>query len=94
MLPLFEIQNKMTKLRNWALEGSSIVKDRVFRDFKEAIEFVNKVAEIAEKHNHHPSIVISYNIVRLTLTTHEAKGLTVKDFEVAEEIDKIIIKPV
>lgn len=89
MLPLFEIGEKMSKLRNWALEGNSIVKDKVFRNFKESLEFVNKVAEITEKHNHHPSIIINFENVRMTLTTHSAGGLTNKDFEVAEEIDKL-----
>ena len=89
MLPVFEIQSKMSKLRNWALEGDSIVKDKQFKDFKETMEFVNRVAEIAEKHNHHPALLINYNNLRVTLTTHSAKGLTKKDFEVAEEIDKL-----
>lgn len=79
----------MSKLRNWALDGNSIVKDKVFRNFKESLEFVNKVGEIAEKHNHHPTILISYEIVRMTLITHSVKGLTLKDFDVAEEIDKL-----
>ena len=86
---LAEIQEKMRKLRNWSLEGDSIVKDKVFGNFKESMEFVNKVAELAEKHNHHPAIIIQYNNVRLSLTTHYAKGLTEKDFELAEEIDKV-----
>ena len=89
MLSLLDIQKKMGKLRNWALDGEAIVKDKVFRDFKEAMVFVNKVAEIAENKNHHPSILINYNAVRMNLTTHEARGLTSIDFEVAEEIDKI-----
>lgn len=89
MLPLSTINERMSKLRNWALDGNSIVKDKVFRNFKESLEFVNKVGEIAEKHNHHPTILISYEIVRMTLITHSVKGLTLKDFEVAEEIDKI-----
>jgi len=89
MLPLFEIGTRMSKLRNWALEGNSIVKDKLFKDFKEAMEFVNKVAEIAEKHNHHPSIIIDYNNVRMSMTTHSAGGLTNLDFDVGEEIDKL-----
>ena len=89
MLPLNTINERMSKLRNWALDGNSITKDKVFRNFKESIEFVNKVAEIAEKHNHHPTLLITYDSVRLTLTTHSAKGLTLKDFDVAEEIDKL-----
>ena len=89
MLPLSTINERMSKLRNWALDGNSIVKDKVFRNFKESLEFVNKVGEIAEKNNHHPSILINYEVVRITLTTHSAKGLTLRDFDVAEEIDKL-----
>lgn len=89
MLPLSAIEERMARLKNWALEGNSIVKDKIFRNFKEALEFANKVGEIAEKHNHHPAISINYNNVRMSLTTHSAKGLTEKDFEVAQEIDKL-----
>ena len=86
---LGDIQKKMEKLSNWALEGSSIVKDTTFPDFKQALDFVNKVGEIAEKHHHHPSIIFDYNYVHLTLTTHSEHTLTDKDFLVAEEIDKL-----
>jgi len=89
MLPLSSINERMSKLRNWALDGNSITKDKIFRNFRESLEFVNKVAEIAEKHNHHPAILINYSEVRLTLTTHSVKGLTLMDFDVAEEIDKL-----
>ena len=73
---LSEIQQNMSQLKNWALEGSSIVKDYSFNDFKQALDFVNKVGEIAEKNNHHPSIILDYNFVRLTLTTHSEHTLT------------------
>ena len=89
MTTLAEMQKRMEKLKDWALEGNKIVKDLEFKDFKQALEFVNKVGEIAEKMNHHPDIMIFFNAVRLILTTHEAKGLTEKDFDLAEEIDKI-----
>ena len=89
MLPLSVINERMSKLKNWALDGNSIVKDKLFRNFKEAVEFVNKVAEIAERHNHHPAITINYSSVRMSFTTHEEKGLTSRDFEIAEEIDKL-----
>ncbi len=79
----------MSNLEGWSLEGESIVRDYEFKDFKEALDFVNKVGEIAEKQNHHPSITLDYNRVRLILTTHEEKGLSEKDFNVAEEIDRI-----
>ena len=90
MLPLGVINERMKELDNWALEGISIIKDFGFENFKGAIEFVNKVGEIAEKHNHHPDILLSFRNVRLSLTTHFEKGLTSKDFEVAKEIDEII----
>ena len=86
---LSEIHDRMSKLQNWAFDADSIVKDKTFMNFKETMEFVNKVAEIAEKRNHHPNIMINYNNVRISLTTHSVKGLTLRDFEVAEEIDKI-----
>ncbi len=88
-MSLAEIQDRMSKLDNWSLETDSIVKDKTFMDFKEAMEFVNKIAEIAEKLNHHPAILVNYNKIRISLTTHSAKGLTLKDFEAAEEIDRI-----
>lgn len=86
---LGDIQKKMEKLKDWALEGDAIVKDVTFNDFKQALEFVNKVGEVAEKNNHHPSIILDYNFVHLTLTTHSEHTLTEKDFIVAEEIDKL-----
>lgn len=89
MLTLNEITSMLGKLSNWTLDGSSIAKQFDFSSFKDAITFVNNVAEIAEKNNHHPEILISYNMVRLTLTTHSAKSLTETDFKVAEQIDKI-----
>ena len=89
MLSLGIIKEGLEKLKNWALEGSTIVKDFSFGDFKQAMIFVNRVAEVAEKHDHHPDIVISYNKVRISLTTHSEKGLTSKDFEVAGDIDKL-----
>lgn len=89
MLTLKEIQEQMKELKDWSLDFSSISKDFIFKDFKESLEFVNKVGELAEKMQHHPDIMINYNIVRLSLTTHSEKGLSKLDFEVAREIDKI-----
>lgn len=89
MINLARIQEKMNSLKDWSLEGNMITKEFEFKDFKKAIEFVNKVAEIAEKNNHHPDILINYNIVRIMLTTHSEKGLSDKDFSVAVEIDKL-----
>jgi 4a-hydroxytetrahydrobiopterin dehydratase len=71
------------------LESREIKREFIFQNFVRAIDFVNKVAELAEEINHHPDISISYNKVRLTLSTHKAGGLTEKDFLLASRIDKI-----
>jgi len=89
MLSLGEINQELSTLNGWSLEGSSISKNFTFSNFKESIDFVNNVGEIAEKNEHHPDIIINYNQVRLSLTTHSENGLTRKDFQLAKEIDMI-----
>jgi len=89
MVTLGEMNQRMGELNGWNLQGNSIVKNYSFKDFKESLEFVNKIGEVAEKFGHHPDIIINYNQVKLSLTTHAQEGLTEKDFELAKEIDKI-----
>lgn len=91
MASLAYIQERMAKLKDWGLEMNSIMKEFNFSSFSDALVFVNKVAEIAIKQEHHPEILLSFTTVRLTLTTHSEGTLTSKDFDVAEEIDKIVI---
>lgn len=86
---LQEIQTAVGELNEWNLEVNVLVKDFQFTNFSEAMAFVNKVADIAEKENHHPDIMINYNRVRLSLTTHSAHGLTQKDFDVAKHVDAL-----
>ncbi len=88
-MTLGEIERRMNTVNNWALEENAIVKDFSFPSFKVALEFVNKIADIAEKLNHHPDILLSFNKVRISSTTHSDKGLSDKDFDLAEQIDKI-----
>jgi 4a-hydroxytetrahydrobiopterin dehydratase len=72
----------------WKREGEHIVRDWKFNDFKEAIAFVNRVAEKAEEANHHPDIIVhGWNKVRLSVTNHSAGGLTDADFELAKTVD-------
>lgn len=84
-----EIQAQASRLSDWTVEGSKLQTTRKFKDFVTAIEFVNKLVEPAETSGHHPDIEISYNKVNILLTTHDAGGLTQKDFEVAEKISQI-----
>jgi 4a-hydroxytetrahydrobiopterin dehydratase len=74
----------------WSREGDSIVREWRLSDFAAAIAFVNQVAELAERVNHHPDILVhGWNRVRLTLSTHSAGGLTEADFSLASEIDRL-----
>jgi 4a-hydroxytetrahydrobiopterin dehydratase len=76
---------------DWERDGGEIAREIKLRDFDDAIGFVNKVAAIAEQHNHHPDILIhGYNRVRLTLATHSAGGLTELDFEMAGRFDELL----
>jgi 4a-hydroxytetrahydrobiopterin dehydratase len=85
-----EIQGKIRALPGWELTKSKAIQKKfTLGGFKEALTFVNQVGELAEKFDHHPDIVINYNKVTLTLTTHSAGGLTAKDFDLATHVEKI-----
>jgi 4a-hydroxytetrahydrobiopterin dehydratase len=71
------------------IKDHSIKRKFKFKDFKEAMKFVNNVADIANHEGHHPDIYIFYNIVDLELFTHAVKGLSENDFIMAAKIDKI-----
>lgn len=74
------------------LEDKAITRVFVFQDFKDALEFVNKVGDLAERYSHHPDIhLIEYKKVRIVLTTHSAGGITEKDITLAREIDKLSV---
>ncbi|MEM7796664.1 MAG: 4a-hydroxytetrahydrobiopterin dehydratase [Cyanobacteria bacterium P01_C01_bin.118] len=83
------IQSQLTSLPDWTLEGNSIQTILTFRDFIEAISFINKVVAPSEAAGHHPDITISYNRVTIRLTTHDAGGLTQKDFNLAKTLSQL-----
>jgi len=85
-----EIRQKLANYPDWMTSGHSISTTYKFKNFVEAIAFVNRLVEPAEKAGHHPDIEISYNKVTIHLTTHDQGGITQKDFDLAEEIVKII----
>ncbi|MFQ5582944.1 MAG: 4a-hydroxytetrahydrobiopterin dehydratase [Calditrichia bacterium] len=84
-----EIEKQLSALSGWKLAGKEISKFYQFGDFKEAMDFVNRLAEEAEAMDHHPDILIRYNRVELTLSTHSEGGLTEKDFRLAKKIDRL-----
>lgn len=85
-----QISYNISKIPGWRLRGKSIERIFTFEGFKEAVTFVNQVAEYAGEMNHHPDITIRFNQVSLSLTTHEDGGLTGKDFALAQRINKLI----
>ncbi len=86
-LSVEETRNRMATVPGWQLWGSAIARSYTFGTFAKAIDFVNKVARLAEETGHHPDISISYSRVTLTLTTHSVSGLSEKDFSLAAKID-------
>lgn len=73
----------------WSNNGQDIDRTFTFASFIDGITFINSVAKLAELQNHHPDITINYCNVTLRLTTHDAGGLTEKDFELATAINEI-----
>ena len=74
----------------WTRAGDAIVREHELADFAAAIAFVNRVAEVAERANHHPDILVhGWNKVRLTLSTHSEGGLTEADFALAARLDAL-----
>ena len=86
---LNEISEAMKELDGWSIGGNSIIKNITHDSFKKSLAFVNRVGEIAERMNHHPYILVKFNVVKLILLTHATSGLTKIDFDVAKEIDAL-----
>ncbi len=83
---------KMVDFENtaWKIKQQQLYKTFIFADFIQAFGFITQVAILAEKINHHPKWLNNYKKVEIYLTTHEVKGLSERDFQLANMIDKII----
>ena len=84
-----DLNQKLNQQPLWKLKGKYIFRTFTFEEFIQAIEFINKVAGIAETQNHHPEIKNNYTSVQIKMTTHDANGITKKDFAMALAIDQI-----
>ena len=84
-----EIKQKLQSLSGWKQEDNTITRTFKFPDFVSAIDFVNQLVEPAETAGHHPDIAISYNKVTISLTTHDAGGITQQDFDLAQIISQL-----
>ena len=82
-----DARTRLAGLEGWELQGDAIRRRYKFASFKESIAFVNRVAELAERADHHPDILVEYDKVTLTLSSHDAGGLTERDFALARSID-------
>ena len=87
-----ERESWLTALPDWspAREGAAIERKFAFADFSEAFAFMTRVALLAEKSDHHPEWFNVYNRVEITLTTHDAGGLSLRDMKMAKTIDALI----
>ncbi|MBL0871380.1 MAG: 4a-hydroxytetrahydrobiopterin dehydratase [Phycisphaerales bacterium] len=84
-----EIETRLTTMPEWGHVGEALQRTFIFPDFVKAMTFVDRVAEEAEKAQHHPDILIRYNKVTMTLSTHDSGGITQKDFDLAQAMDRL-----
>ena len=84
-----EITTALASLRGWTRSGDSITSTAVLTDFREAMLYTGAVAYLAERANHHPDVLIQWNRVTLTLSTHSEGGLTAADMALAGQINAL-----
>jgi 4a-hydroxytetrahydrobiopterin dehydratase len=89
VLPDAQLRNALPQLPGWKQNGNAIERVFQFENFVKAMEFVNQIAEAAEAVNHHPDILINYNKVTLTLTSHDSGGVTQRDIKMAGRINEL-----
>jgi 4a-hydroxytetrahydrobiopterin dehydratase len=84
-----EIEARLGELEGWGRDGDAIVKEFKLNDFVGSVDFINRLAPVAEELNHHPDLQVSWNKVTVSITTHSEGGLTENDFELAKSIDPL-----
>jgi 4a-hydroxytetrahydrobiopterin dehydratase len=85
-----EIKSGLESVPQWNEVGGELQRTFQFDDFVQSMAFVNRVAEAAERDRHHPDILIRYNKVTLTVSTHDAGGITAKDFSLATTVNGFV----
>ena len=84
-----DIEKGLTSLYDWKYENKSITKSFAFNSYLDGISFVNKIAEIAEKNNHHPDLYIGWRKVTVTFTSHDLGGVTTKCVDLAIAVENL-----
>lgn len=85
-----DVRTALIDLDGWEFDGEAIRRDLRFEGFREAIAFINRVADLADAADHHPELTNVYWNVTVVLTTHDAGGVTSKDLELARAIDGVV----
>ena len=89
-LTSIEITKKLSELEGWVYEDNAIHTSFEFENFKDAFSVMTRIAFEAEKMNHHPDWSNVYNTLRISLSTHDAGGVTMKDFQLAKVIEDLV----
>lgn len=84
-----EVKDELARVPEWSEFGGQIQRTYQFKNFVASMAFVNTVAEYAERVQHHPDILVRWNKVTLTVSTHDAGGITQKDFDLARHADSV-----
>ena len=85
-----EIEQSLVDIPGWSLRQHKLFRNFLFENFVEAFGFMSRVALLAERYNHHPEWSNVYNRVEISLVTHDAEGISERDFTLAREIDKLL----
>jgi 4a-hydroxytetrahydrobiopterin dehydratase len=84
-----EVTKQLEGLGGWGRDGDSLTREFEFANFVGSVDFVNRITPVAEEMNHHPDLAISWNKVKVSLSTHSEGGITENDFRLATKIDSL-----
>jgi 4a-hydroxytetrahydrobiopterin dehydratase len=84
-----EILVRLPMAKGWERHGDMLVRTWQFPSFRRAMEFLNQVATLVEKTDHHPDLIVTYRMVRIEMSTHDVGGLTERDFALIAEINEL-----
>ena len=84
-----EIEARMSDIKDWQIEGVNLKKRFEFKNFTDALAFVNKAGEIADEMDHHPDVILGWGYAEFEITTHDTGALTQNDFDLAKKIEEI-----
>lgn len=84
-----EIEESLSGLNDWTVTNEKLARKYAFKNFAESLEFINKIGAIAEEKDHHPDILFGWGYAEIFITTHDAGGITERDFDLAKAIENL-----